>query len=187
MNKFYFLSEFKKILLPLFFKKNIIILLINQISIVIPALDEEESLPSLIEGLDSQLNSKDLEYEIIVVNDGSRKSLKNMFNNSHVKLYENTHTKGQSYSILKGIDNATYDFIATLDGDGQNPPSEVIKLIDEFNKDFENIDVVCGYRKNRKDKFFRSIYSKVANFLIRLLTNSKCKDLGCSLKVFKSL
>ena len=86
---------------------------------------------------------------------------------------------------MKGIEHSSYEYIVTLDGDGQNPPSEIIKLVDEFNKDFENVDVVCGYRKNRRDKFVRSLYSKVANFLIRLITKSKCKDLGCSLKIFK--
>lgn len=159
--------------------------MINQISIVIPALDEEESILSLIEELEAHLEKNQIEYEIIIVDDGSKTLLGNLINSSKATVYKNSFTRGQSYSLLKGIELSRYDFIATLDGDGQNPPKEVIKLLDEFNKDFDNIDIVCGYRKTRRDKFFRSLYSKVANFLIRLITKSKCRDLGCSLKIFK--
>jgi glycosyltransferase involved in cell wall biosynthesis len=159
--------------------------LINQISIVIPALNEEESIPSLVDELNAELESANLEFEIIIVDDGSTMSLKKIISNPRVQVLENSFNRGQSFSILKGIEHSSYEYIVTLDGDGQNPPSEIIKLVDEFNKDFENVDVVCGYRKNRRDKFVRSLYSKVANFLIRLVTKSKCKDLGCSLKIFK--
>jgi glycosyltransferase involved in cell wall biosynthesis len=159
--------------------------LINQISIVIPALNEEESIPSLVDELNAELESANLEFEIIIVDDGSITSLKKIISNPRVQVIENSFNRGQSFSILKGIEHSSYEYIVTLDGDGQNPPSEIIKLVDEFNKDFENVDVVCGYRKNRRDKFVRSLYSKVANFLIRLITKSKCKDLGCSLKIFK--
>ena len=159
--------------------------MINQISIVIPALNEEESIPSLVDELNAELESANLEFEIIIVDDGSITSLKKIISNPRVQVLENSFNRGQSFSILKGIEHSSYEYIVTLDGDGQNPPSEIIKLVDEFNKDFENVDVVCGYRKNRRDKFVRSLYSKVANFLIRLITKSKCKDLGCSLKIFK--
>ncbi len=159
--------------------------MINQISIVIPALNEEESIPSLVDELNAELESANLEFEIIIVDDGSIRSLKKIISNPRVQVLENSFNRGQSFSILKGIEHSSYEYIVTLDGDGQNPPSEIIKLVDEFNKDFENVDVVCGYRKNRRDKFVRSLYSKVANFLIRLITKSKCKDLGCSLKIFK--
>ncbi len=159
--------------------------MINQISIVIPALNEEESIPSLVDELNAELESANLEFEIIIVDDGSITSLKKIISNPRVQVIENSFNRGQSFSILKGIEHSSYEYIVTLDGDGQNPPSEIIKLVDEFNKDFENVDVVCGYRKNRRDKFVRSLYSKVANFLIRLITKSKCKDLGCSLKIFK--
>lgn len=159
--------------------------MINQISIVIPALNEEESIPSLVDELNAELESANLEFEIIIVDDGSITSLKKIISNPRVQVIENSFNRGQSFSIMKGIEHSSYEYIVTLDGDGQNPPSEIIKLVDEFNKDFENVDVVCGYRKNRRDKFVRSLYSKVANFLIRLITKSKCKDLGCSLKIFK--
>ena len=159
--------------------------MINQISIVIPALNEEESIPSLVDELNAELESANLDFEIIIVDDGSITSLKKIISNPRVQVLENSFNRGQSFSILKGIEHSSYEYIVTLDGDGQNPPSEIIKLVDEFNKDFENVDVVCGYRKNRRDKFVRSLYSKVANFLIRLITKSKCKDLGCSLKIFK--
>ena len=100
--------------------------MINQISIVIPALDEEESIPSLIDELEAHLEKNQIEYEIIIVDDGSKTLLGNLINSSKVTVYENSFTRGQSYSLLKGIELSRYDFIATLDGDGQNPPNEVI-------------------------------------------------------------
>ena len=138
----------------------------------------------MIDELEAHLEKNQIEYEIIIVDDGSKTSLGNLINSSKVTVYENSFTRGQSYTLLKGIELSRYDFIATLDGDGQNPPNEVIKLLNEFNKDFDNIDVVCGYRKNRRDKFLIFVFESYQIFLW-LITKSECRDLGCSLKIFK--
>ena len=74
--------------------------------------------------------------------------------NKNLKILK-TYTQGQSQSLLKGIENSEYKHICVLDGDGQNPPSEIKNLINTFNSDYENIDAVCGFRKNRKDKFLK--------------------------------
>ena len=160
--------------------------MINEISIVIPALNEEESIPLLISEIDNELSNTELKYEIIIVDDGSKVSLDSIVpKNKNLKILRNLYTKGQSQSLLKGIENSEYKHICVLDGDGQNPPSEIKNLINTFNSDYENIDAVCGFRKNRKDKFLRSFYSKIANFFIRKLLKSNVKDLGCSLKLFR--
>ncbi len=160
--------------------------MINEISIVIPALNEEESIPSLISEIDNELSNTQLKYEIIIVDDGSKVSLDSIIpKNKNLKIFRNLYTKGQSQSLLKGIENSEFKYICVLDGDGQNPPFEIKNLIDTFNSDYENIDAVCGFRKNRKDKFLRSLYSKIANFFIRKLLKSNIKDLGCSLKLFR--
>lgn len=106
--------------------------MINQISIVIPALNEEESIPSLVDELNAELESTNLEFEIIIVDDGSITSLKKIISNPRVQVLENSFNRGQSFSILKGIEHSSYEYIVTLDGDGQNPPSEIIKLVDGF-------------------------------------------------------
>ena len=160
--------------------------MINEISIVIPALNEEESIPLLISEIDNELSNTQLKYEIIIVDDGSKVSLDSIVpKNKNLKIFRNLYTKGQSQSLLKGIENSEFKYICVLDGDGQNPPFEIKNLIDTFNSDYENIDAVCGFRKNRKDKFLRSLYSKIANFFIRKLLKSSIKDLGCSLKLFR--
>ena len=160
--------------------------MINEISIVIPALNEEESIPSLISEIDNELSNTQLKYEIIIVDDGSKFSLDSIVpKNKNLKIFRNLYTKGQSQSLLKGIENSEFKYICVLDGDGQNPPFEIKNLIDTFNSDYENIVAVCGFRKNRKDKFMRSLYSKIANFFIRKLLKSNIKDLGCSLKLFR--
>ena len=74
--------------------------MINQISIVIPALDEEESIPSLIDELEAHLENQ-IEYEILIVDDGSKTSLGNLINSSKVTVYKNSFTRGQSYTIAE--------------------------------------------------------------------------------------
>ena len=148
--------------------------MINEISVVLPSLDEEESLPNLVNEIISEFEEKALTYEIIIVDDGSKVHVDQLFNKyKNVKVIRNRFTRGQSYSLLTGIKNSTYDYICTLDADGQNPPTEIFKLISEFNKDFDNLDIVAGYRKNRKDNLLRRIYSKTANIIIRFITNSE--------------
>ena len=161
--------------------------MIEEISIVLPALNEEESLPSLVENIEKEIEELNIDFEIIIIDDGSKKLVKNFIeDNEKINILRNKHTMGQSYSLLKGFKNAKYKYICTLDSDGQNPPDQIPILIKCFNDDFQNLDVVAGFRLKRKDSFLRSIYSKIANQLIRMMTSSKSKDLGCSLKIFKS-
>lgn len=160
-------------------------MLIKEISIVIPALSEEESLPLLVDGIDNCFSTSNIEYEIIIVDDGSPVKVQSYLTESKkLKIIREPYSKGQSSGILKGVSVAKYDYICTLDGDGQNPPTEIIKMIDELNKNFREYDVIAGYRKNRKDRFFRSFYSRLANIFIKLITKTSSKDLGCSLKIF---
>ena len=160
--------------------------MINEISIILPALDEDYSLPLVVNELIEEFETLDLNYEIIIVDDGSVNSVKNYLQESEkLKIFSNQYSRGQSYSLFKGFEEAQYKYLATLDSDGQNPPDELIKLIDCFNENFDACDIVSGYREKRKDGIIRLLYSKFANFIIRILTKSSCKDLGCALKVFK--
>jgi glycosyltransferase involved in cell wall biosynthesis len=160
-------------------------LLINEISIVMPALDEEESLPLLVSDIGKIFQNSQIEYEIIIVDDGSKIPVNSYINETNnLRVFTNTYNKGQSNALFFGINNSKFRYIATLDSDGQNPPEEIYNLITFFNEN-SDFDVVCGIRKNRKDNIFRSTYSRIANALIRFITKSECKDLGCSLKVFK--
>ena len=151
-----------------------------------PSLDEELSVPALLENIHDLFKNKEINYEIIIIDDGSNIPLSSVIDNSeNVKILRNQHTRGQSYSLIRGINEANFHYICTLDADGQNPPSEIVKLLDSFNEDFDNIDFITGIRVDRKDKKIRTTYSRLANFIIRVLTGTTCKDLGCSLKIFK--
>ena len=159
--------------------------MIKEISIVIPALSEEESLPLLVDDIKNCFLSSKIDYEIIIVDDGSQIPVENYIpEDKIIRIIKEPYTKGQSNAILKGVSLAKYNFICTLDGDGQNPASEILKMIDEFNQNFSHYDVIAGFRENRKDTFFRSFYSKLANIFIKLITKTSAKDLGCSLKIF---
>ena len=151
-----------------------------------PSLDEELSVPALLENIHDLFKNKEINYEILIIDDGSNIPLSSVIDSSeNVKILRNQHTRGQSYSLIRGINEANFHYICTLDADGQNPPSEIIKLLDSFNEDFDNIDFITGIRVDRKDKKIRTTYSRLANFIIRALTGTTCKDLGCSLKIFK--
>ncbi len=161
-------------------------MLINEISIILPALNEEKSIPILLNEIYKNLNKTDISYEIILVDDGSENHLEDYIEkNEKLKIFRNHYTKGQTQSILYGIEESNFEYLFILDSDGQNPPSEIMKIVNYYNENFDSCDVVSGIRVNRKDKKVRSLYSKFANWMIRLLTKSKCKDLGCAMKLFR--
>ncbi len=159
--------------------------MIKELSILIPVLDEKESITSLVDEIKSEFSNSKVNYEIVIVDDFSEEPVDTYLSGKNLKIIRNPHSKGQSYSILVGVSEASYDFLAIMDGDGQNPPKEILKLLNLFNENFNNCDVVSGIRKVRKDNLLRTLYSKIANLIIRFLTKSKCKDLGCALKIFK--
>lgn len=160
--------------------------MIDKLSIVIPALNEEESIPFLLKEIDEVFLDSKITYEIVLIDDFSTIPLEQFIEKKdNITIIRNEFNQGQSKSIFNGILKSTYPYICTLDGDGQNPPSEILKIVNEFNKNYPSFDAVVGFRKKRNDNLVRKFYSKIANYIIRLLTKSNFNDLGCSLKVFK--
>ena len=159
-------------------------------SIIIPLYNEAENVIQLnteiLQALTSFKNTN-YKFEIIYVEDGSTdntlESLKKFNNTIKTIIVKNIYNLGQSKSIMNGIDSSSYNNIIMLDGDLQNDPHDIIKMIDIYSK---NEDVlVHGYRKNRNDPYLTKILpSKIANFIVRKFTNSKILDQGCSLKIF---
>lgn len=155
-------------------------------SIVIPVFNEEDNLISLINEIKTSLvNFKD--YELIFVNDFSSdntlKVLKKEQKKLSFKIHNNTLNLGQSYSTLLGIKNSKYNIIVTLDGDGQNNPKDIPRLIKTYNKN-KNVFLVGGIRIKRKDNIIKIISSRIANFVRSKYLKDRCIDTGCSLKVF---
>ena len=154
-------------------------------SIVIPLYNEEENIIPLINEIFLALKEYD-SYEIILVddfsNDQTLKLISNK-NNKLLKILQNKKRKGQSYSIYKGVKTSQFDTIITLDGDGQNNPKDIPKLLNIFDQNHK-IELVGGLRVKRKDNLIKVISSKIANKIRLIILKDKCKDTGCSLKVF---
>ncbi len=156
----------------------------EQLSLVICAYNESQNIVTLIDWIDKSL--KDYNYEIVIVDDGSTdktaETIKAL-DRKNVKLIELKKNYGQSTALAAGIDEAEGNYIVTLDADLQNDPADIPNMLKKL-KD-EQLDLVAGIRTNRKDGFLlRKIPSKIVNFIIRLTTNVKMKDYGCTLKVF---
>ncbi len=157
----------------------------RELSIVITVKDEEENIKPLLESI--RLGLIGIDYEVILVDDGSTdRTRQQVLNNTDERtvLVELRKNYGQSTAMTAGIDYSTGRYIALLDGDLQNDPSDIPGMLDLLKR--EDWDVVAGNRKNRKDgMFLRKIPSKIANALIRRMTGVYIKDYGCTLKVFR--
>ena len=162
---------------------------VKKISIVIPVYNEEENVPILYERLKEVLDSLPYDYEIIFVNDGSTDRTGEILEeiaqkDKRVKVIEFARNFGQTPAMVAGMDYATGDVIITMDGDLQNDPKDIPRLLEKIE---EGYDVVSGWRKNRKDAAVsRKLPSKIANWLIGKLTGVKIHDYGCTLKAYRS-
>ncbi|MBD3320054.1 MAG: glycosyltransferase [Chitinivibrionales bacterium] len=160
------------------------------ISIVIPLYNEANTIPELINGIANTLGEMNVGdfHEIILVNDGSSDTTKDVLDEVARKRRECKviHLKrnfGQTAAIMAGINHARGDIIVTMDGDLQNDPQDLPRLLDKLN---EGYDVCSGWRKYRKDNFlFRVLPSKIANALISAISGVRLKDYGCTLKAYK--
>jgi glycosyltransferase involved in cell wall biosynthesis len=160
-----------------------------KISVVVPVYNEEENVPKLLSWIYEALQNEDYKYEIVLVNDGSSdgtwKAIQDYASaNKHVKGVNFYGNFGQSTAMMAGIDYANGEYIVTMDGDLQNDPNDIPALLKKLE---EGYDVVAGERLNRKDKaLIRKFPSRIANMLIRRLTDVRLRDYGCTLKIFKS-
>jgi glycosyltransferase involved in cell wall biosynthesis len=158
------------------------------LSVIISVYNEEENIKPLITSINKALINSGLEYEVIFVDDGSAdNTVKKIRENidGNITLIELKRNFGQTAAMKAGIDLAGGEYIATLDGDLQNDPEDLLMMLDLLRKN--DIDIVTGIRAERHDDFFlRKIPSVVANFIVRKVTHTNIKDNGCGIKVFKS-
>src|SRR6266540_5839854 len=158
------------------------------ISVVIPLHDEEDNVPPLHDALTRSLEKLGRPYEIIFVDDGSRdetfgRLAEAALRDSHVKLVKLRRNYGQTAAMAAGFDHATGDVIVPMDGDLQNDPEDISRLLDKFD---EGYDVVSGWRRDRRDSFGRRLPSKMANWLIGRVTGVRLHDYGCTLKAYRA-
>lgn len=156
-----------------------------ELSVIVTLLNEQDNIKPLLQNIYAAL--KGIRYEVILVDDGSTdgtvKQIKK-YGSERVKLLIFKKNYGQTTALAAGIDHASGDYIVTLDGDLQNDPQDIPRMLEKLIA--EDWDLVAGNRKNRKDGFImRKLPSKIANSLIRKLSGVHISDYGCALKVFK--
>lgn len=156
-------------------------------SIVIPFKNEEENVEPLLKEIEPVMQALGAPFEVIAIEDGSTdgtlsqlKRLKSDY--SWLRILKFKRNFGQSSAFDAGFKASRGEFIITLDGDRQNDPSDIPKLIEIAER---GADMVCGQRKKRKDPFSKRIISKIANHIRRRLCDDGVQDTGCSLKLYR--
>nr|WP_072793529.1 glycosyltransferase family 2 protein [Cognatishimia maritima] len=160
------------------------------LSVVIPAKNEAKNLPSLIEGINAACAG--MAFEVIVVDDGSDDDSVSVLrtlaeNMPHLRVVAHDRSAGQSAAVHSGVLAAKSNVICTLDGDGQNPPSELPKLFGPIlkNDGTGRLGLVAGQRVNRQDTASKKLASKFANRLRSWILKDATRDTGCGLKAFR--
>lgn len=154
------------------------------ISVVVPVYNEEGNVRELHKEICDVMNKEHYEYEIIFIDDGSMDATVEICKTLHpLKLIQFRRNFGQTAAMDAGIKAACYDYIVTMDGDRQNDPADIPKMLDYLLAN--DLDVVSGWRKNRKDSFMKKFVSRGANFLRGILVKDNIHDSGCSLKVYR--
>ena len=158
------------------------------LSVVIPVYNEAENIDSLLQEIIQALSDID-EYEIVVVDDGSsddtQKVLKetSQKSNSSIRIIQHSDNYGQSAAIHTGVVCSTYDWIATLDGDGQNDPADIPLLYSNMPGGNPKLKMVCGHRQKRRDSVSKRFSSRIANAIRSGLLSDGVPDTGCGLKI----
>jgi len=159
------------------------------VSVVIPVFNESENLEELHRELVGALEKTGRPFDVILIDDGSTDSswavLRSLQQkDGRVKLIRLRRNFGQTAALAAGFDHARGGIIVSLDADLQNDPNDIPSLIQKIDQGY---DIVSGWRRNRKDKFFsRRVPSVIANTLISRLTRVRLHDYGCTLKAFRS-
>ncbi len=156
------------------------------ISLVLPALNEEEVITQAICEADEALAGITSDYEILVVDDGSTDStrevaLREASRRPAVRVVVHEQNRGYGAALRSGFQAATKDYVGFTDADCQFQLNELNRLVLLLS----SCDIACGYRIDRQDSWLRRLYSKIYNFLVRLLLGTRVRDCDCALKLFR--
>ncbi|MEN4713014.1 undecaprenyl-phosphate 4-deoxy-4-formamido-L-arabinose transferase [Pantoea agglomerans] len=161
---------------------------INMLSVVIPVYNEQESLPELLQRTCAACDSIKIEYEILLVDDGSSDRSAELIEQaatvpgSRITGVLLNRNYGQHSAIMAGFSQVSGDLIITLDADLQNPPEEIPRLVDAARQGY---DVVGTVRQQRQDSWFRRKASRTLNRLIQRVTGKAMGDYGCMLRAYR--
>ena len=160
-----------------------------ELSIVIPIRNESENIPRLYQELTTALGRFGRSYELLMIDDGSTDNSFELLaglqaDDSRLRVISFRRNFGQTAAFAAGFAMARGRYIITSDGDLQNDPADIPAMVERLEQGF---DIVCGWRKNRKDPFVsRRLPSIIANRIISIATGVALHDYGCSLKVFRA-
>lgn len=158
----------------------------TQLSVVVPVRNEQDNVAGLILEINAALSDR-IQHEIIYVDDGSTDQtfarLKQLqLKYPQLRIVRHKQSCGQSTAVKSGVKLAQYDWVATLDGDGQNDPADIIKLLAALD---EGVELVGGNRRaSRRDTWVKRISSVIANGVRSRMLNDDTPDTGCGLKLF---
>ena len=154
------------------------------LSVVVPLYNEEDNVEALHQEIKDACLSLGKSYEIIFIDDGSKdKTVAKCLGLSPLKLIQFRKNFGQTAAFDAGIKSAEGEVIITMDGDLQNDPKDIRLLLEEMERG--NLDIVSGWRFQRKDSFSKKFFSRGANLLRKVLIQDHIHDSGCSLKAYK--
>jgi len=157
-----------------------------QLSVVVPAYDEVENLPTLVAELTSVLAATGRSWELLLVDDGSRDGTGEAMEAAaarepRIRVLRLERNAGQSAALAAGLVRARGDQVVTLDADLQNDPADIPALLHAL----ERADVVSGVRATRNDTWVRRASSRIANGFRRAVLGDRVTDIGCSLKAYR--
>ena len=161
-----------------------------KISVVVPVHNETDNVDSLIAEINQALNTQEA-FEMIFVDDGStddtlQKLKQAMQTYPRLRVLQHQKSCGQSRAIHSGVTAASYDWIATLDGDGQNDPADIPDLINALSEhNSDKLWMLAGFRHKRNDTGWRRFSSKFANSIRQAILHDDTPDTGCGLKLFR--
>jgi len=151
------------------------------VSVIVPLYNEEENVPILQSELSAALQG--IDHEIIFVDDGSAdRTIERIGAAPNVRLIRFEKNAGQSAAIYAGLEAAHGATLVLIDGDLQNDPADIPRLLDEISR---GADLVCGYRAQRKDTVVKRLTSRIANAVRSRYTKDGVRDTGCTLKAMR--
>ncbi len=162
----------------------------HTLSVVVPMYNEAENVEPLVERIHLALGPYPWPWELVLVDDGSFDATPSELERcaaskgAHVRIIRLSRNFKQTAAMQAGIDAARGSVIVTMDGDLQNDPIDIPRMVGRLLD--EELDLVAGWRKDRQDNWLRKIPSRIANRLIARMTGVQLRDYGCSLKVFRA-
>ncbi|CDO35692.1 MULTISPECIES: glycosyltransferase family 2 protein [Novosphingobium] len=158
------------------------------ISVIVPVYDEEENVEPLYRAVDHALSGRDFDFELVLVDDGSKdrtyeRAAALVERDPRVRVVKFRRNYGQTAAMAAGVEVARGDVLVTMDGDLQNDPEDIPRLLERIE---EGYDIAIGWRRKRKDGGARVFISKIANRIMTYIMGIAVRDSGCSLKAYRA-